>query len=250
MRHFLQMSQPASPHIRILLVEDDQHLANVLAAELTAHGYTVQHVTTGKQARAVFPGSGVGLVILDLRLPDVDGLILCAEFKHVGDVPIIICSGRAEQVDRVVGLRLGADDFIAKPFDTDEFLARVEAVLRRRIGTSSNPSDESTVNPEIRLGGLVINLKTDRVTANGQQVYLTPSEHRLLVALASHAGQALARDELAQRLWPDRSGSSAAINFHICHLRAKLARAGLTEPAIVSVRHVGYKLEAQPLGNS
>ena len=250
MRHFLQMGQPASPRITILLVEDDQHLANVLAAELTAHGYTVQHVTTGNQARAAFPGSGLGLVILDLRLPDVDGLILCAELKQVADAPIIICSGRAEQVDRVVGLRLGADDFIAKPFDTDELLARLEAVLRRRIGASSTLSDESTLTPEIRLGGLVIDLKTDRVTANGQQVHLTPTEHRLLVALASHAGQALTRDELAQTIWPDKPGSSGAINFHICRLRAKLARAGLTEPAIVSLRHVGYKLEANPLGNS
>ena len=244
------MRQPVPPRTTILLVEDDQHVANVLAAELTAHGYTVQHVTTGNQARAAFPGSGLGLVILDLRLPDVDGLILCAELTHVADVPIIICSGRAEQVDRVVGLRLGADDFVAKPFDIDELLARIEAVLRRRIGAGSNLSDETTANQDIRFGGLVIDLKTDRVTANGQQVHLTPTEHRLLVALASHAGQALTRDELAQRIWPDKPGSSGAINFHICRLRAKLARAGLTEPAIVSVRHVGYKLEAEPFGNS
>src|SRR5919199_3536260 len=244
------MSQPASPRITILLVEDDQHLAHVLAAELAAHGHTVQHVTTGNQARAVFRSGGVGLVILDLRLPDVDGLILCSELKQVADVPVIICSGRAEQVDRVVGLRLGADDFVAKPFDIDELLARIEAVLRRRIGAGSNLSDETTANQDIRLGGLVIDLKTDRVTANGQQVHLTLAEHRLLVALASHAGQALTRDELAQRVWPDKPGSSGAINFHICRLRAKLARAGLTEPAIVSVRHVGYKLEAEPFGNS
>ena len=243
------MRQPVPPRTTILLVEDDPHVANVLTAELTAHGYTAQHVTTGNQARAAVASSGAGLVILDLRLPDVDGLILCSELKQAADVPIIICSGRAEQVDRVVGLRLGADDFIAKPFDIDELLARIEAVLRRRVGAGSNLSDESTANQEIRLGGLVINIATDRVTANGQQVHLTPSEYRLLVALASHAGQALTRDELAHTLWPDAPGNSGAINFHICRLRAKLARARLGEPAIVSVRYVGYKLEAKPLGN-
>jgi DNA-binding response OmpR family regulator len=244
------MRQPVPPRTTILLVEDDQYVANMLTAELTAHGYTVQHVRTGNQARAAFPGSRVGLVILDLRLPDMDGLILCSELKQVANVPVIICSGRAEQVDRVVGLRLGADDFIAKPFDMDELLARVEAVLRRRIGAGSNLSDESTANWEIRLGGLVIDIKTDRVSANGQQVHLTPTEHRLLVALASQAGQALTRDELAKRLWPDKPASSGAINFHICRLRAKLARTSLIEPAIVSVRHLGYKLEAEPFGNS
>jgi DNA-binding response OmpR family regulator len=230
---------------RILLVEDDEVVATTLTDVLTAHGYYVHHVASGTEAQSAFRTGEADLVILDLRLPDVDGLILLLEFKRTApDIPIIICSGRVEQSDRVLALKLGADDFVAKPFDVEEILARATAVLRRNSTARSQAGQASTPRQDIRFGGLVIDLSTDRVTANGERVHLTPTEHRLLIALASHAGQVLTREELARQVWPDKPDSARAINFHICHLRAKLARATLTEPAIVSVRHIGYKLDA------
>jgi DNA-binding response OmpR family regulator len=238
-----------APRASVLLVEDDQHVAATLTEVLAAQGYDVHHVATGTQAQEAFRTRQANLVILDLRLPDVDGLILCLEFKRTADIPIIICSGRAEQSDRVVGLKLGADDFIAKPFDLEELVVRVATVLRRTTRVSAEPAQANTSGQEIRLGGLVIDLTTDRVTANGARLHLTPTEHRLLIALASRAGQVLSRQELARHLWPDKPCSAGAVNFHVCHLRAKLARAMLVEPAIVSIRHVGYKLEAPGRGS-
>jgi DNA-binding response OmpR family regulator len=233
-----------APRASVLLVEDDQQIAATLTEALVAQGYDVRHVATGSQAQEAFRTGQASLVILDLRLPDVDGLVLCLEFKRAADIPIIICSGRAERSDRVLGLKLGADDFIAKPFDLEELMVRVATVLRRTTPAHAEPAQASTPGQEIRLGGLVIDLTTDRVTANGARVHLTPTEHRLLIALASRAGQVLSRQELACHLWPDKAWSAGAVNFHVCHLRAKLARALLVEPAIVSIRHVGYKLEA------
>jgi DNA-binding response OmpR family regulator len=229
------------PRTSVLLVEDDQQVASTISEVLAAHGYDVHRVATGSEAQKAFRAGGASLVILDLRLPDVDGLILCLEFKRAADTPIIICSGRTEQSDRVLGLKLGADDFIPKPFDVEELVTRVATVLRR--STYAEPAQASTPPQEIRVGGLVIDVTTDRVTANGARVHLTPTEHRLLIALASRAGQVLSREELAREVWPDKPGSSGAVNFHVCHLRAKLARAMLVEPAIVSTRHVGYTLE-------
>jgi DNA-binding response OmpR family regulator len=173
----------------------------------------------------------------------VDGLILLSDLKQGADVPIIICSSRAGRVDRVLGLRLGADDFIARPFDPEELLARVRSVLRRRLGTGVQISTERAAEREIRLGTLLIEIAPDGVIAHGERVHLTPTEHRLLVVLASQAGQTLTRAEIAKTLWPDKGGGTGSINFHICRLRAKLARAGLSEPAIVAVRSVGYKLD-------
>ena len=233
-----------APRTSVLLVEDDQQVAATLTEVLAAQGYHVHHVATGSEAQQAFRTGQASLVILDLRLPDVDGLILCLEFKRAADIPIIICSGRAEQSDRVVGLKLGADDFIAKPFDLEELVVRVATVLRRTTRACAEPAQASTPGREIRLGGLVIDLTTDRVTANGAPVHLTPTEHRLLIALASRAGQVLSREDLARQVWPDKPGSGGAVNFHVCHLRAKLARARLVEPAIVSIRNIGYKLEA------
>ena len=219
----------------ILLVEDEKQVGPALQQLLLRHGYHVQHVGTGAAAREAAASGQADLIIMDLNLPDVDGLILCSDLKQIAEIPIIICSSRSAHVDRVLGLRLGADDFITRPFDSEDVIARVESVLRRR-GAHAQLTSGVSLGQEIRIGNLVIQSEPDRVLANGQRVHLIPTEHRLLMLLASYSGQALTRQDIAGTLWPDRAASTGSINFHICRVRAKLARAGLAEPAIVAVR--------------
>src|SRR5205823_14388669 len=166
----------------ILLVEDDPDTARSLTRALESSGYRVTAVDTGNEARSIIEHVRPDLILLDLMLPDTDGLVLTTALKTLTRAPIIICSARQEQVDRVLGLKLGADDFVAKPFDLDELEARIEAVLRRatRIReAASSPPDQ------IRVDELLISQSRGTVSIGGQVVQLTPTQHRLAVATPS-----------------------------------------------------------------
>src|SRR5438067_4293720 len=166
----------------ILLVEDDPDIARSLSKALESSGYRVTVVDTGNEARSIIEHVRPDLILLDLMLPDTAGLVLTTALKAQTNAPIIICSARQEQVDRVLGLKLGADDFVAKPFDLDELEARIEAVLRR----ASRVREASNVPPDqIQVGELIVSQSRGSVTLSGQPVHLTPTEYRLLVALAS-----------------------------------------------------------------
>src|SRR5229473_2907572 len=167
----------------ILLVEDDPDTARSLTRALESSGYRVTAVDTGNEARSIIEHVRPDLILLDLMLPDTDGLVLCTALKQLTSAPIIICSARQQQVDRVLGLKLGADDFVAKPFDLDELEARIEAVLRRAARTHEPPP---TPSDQIRVGEMAIAQARGTVTLGGQAVHLTPTEYRLLVALATH----------------------------------------------------------------
>ncbi|MGH2371367.1 MAG: response regulator transcription factor, partial [Chloroflexota bacterium] len=199
------------------------------------------------------------LILLDLKLPDVDGLVLCADLRAQADVPIIVCSGTAEKRDSILAFKLGADDFIAKPFDADDLLARVQAVLRRaarhprpeamppyalpRVAHPAAPS-EATPTPRVsQLGDLVLDHARRHVTLGGQPLHLTPTEYRLLAALISRPDEVLSRQELAQLVWGyQEAGVGRSIDVHIRRLRAKLDSAAVPPPMIVSVRGFGYKI--------
>src|SRR5205823_2027670 len=177
----------------ILLVEDDPDTARSLTRALESSGYRVTAVDTGSEAKQIIEHLQPDLILLDLMLPDTDGLDLTTALKALTPAPIIICSARQEQVDRVLGLKLGADDFVAKPFDLDELEARIEAVLRRAAkgkGTPQTPSDH------IRVGELVIAQARGTVTLGNQLVHLTPTEYRLLIALSTHIDEVLSRETL------------------------------------------------------
>jgi DNA-binding response OmpR family regulator len=224
----------------ILLVEDDPDTARSLTKALESSGYRVTAVDTGAEARSIIEHVHPDLILLDLMLPDTDGLVLTTALKTLTTAPIIICSARQQQVDRVLSLKLGADDFVAKPFDLDELEARIEAVLRRASRVRDVPQSPPD---QIQIDGLVIYQSRGTVTITGQVVHLTPTEYRLLVALASHPNEVLSRETLGQLVWGYQDlGTGHLIDVHIGRLRLKLRRASKSSPLIVTVRGKGYTI--------
>jgi DNA-binding response OmpR family regulator len=227
----------------ILLVEDDADTARALSRALEGSGYRVTAVDTGSEAKALIEHVHPDLILLDLMLPDTDGLVLTTALKALTSAPIIICSARTEQVDRVLGLKLGADDFVAKPFDLDELEARIEAVLRRAARSRETPVPPSD---QIRVGEMIISQARGTVTLGGQAVHLTPTEYRLLVALSTHIDEVLSRETLGQIVWGYQDlGTGHLIDVHIGRLRLKLRRASRTAPVIITVRGRGYTISAE-----
>ncbi|MGI9145221.1 MAG: response regulator transcription factor [Chloroflexota bacterium] len=227
----------------ILLVEDDPATARSLSKALESSGYRVTTVETGSDALSSIPLLQPQLILLDLMLPDTDGLVLTNAFKLLTNAPIIICSARQGQVDRVLGLKLGADDFIAKPFELDELEARIEAVLRR---ASRVRELAPLLADQIRVGELVISKSRGTVTLGGQPVHLTPTEYHLLVALASRPDEVLSRETLGQLVWGyEDLGTGHLIDVHIGRLRLKLRRASASAPIIETVRSRGYTMSIQ-----
>lgn len=229
----------AEPTIRetILLIGLD---GGNLAADLTTTGYQVTSVLTGEAGREAVVMLSPDMVVLDLVLPDTDGLVLISNLRLITRVPIVVCSTRHECADRVLSLRLGADDFIDNPFDTDELEARIEAVLRR----SSRVREVRATAPEpIRLDALLISHSRGTVTVAGQDVHLTPTEHHLLVALASRPGEVLSRGTLCQVVWGyEDLGTGHLIDVHMGRVRRKVDGL-LPQPLIRCVRGVGFTID-------
>jgi DNA-binding response OmpR family regulator len=265
----------SAPRGRILVVEDEPQIAGLLTEVLQTDGYEVWSVATGGEAEAMLPKVRPDLVLLDIMLPDTDGLVLCSQLHARWPGPIVMVSGTKSHRDRILSLRLGADDFIAKPFDIDELIARVEAVLRRagslhasapartpsgamgagipplgegRPWWPGTPTAAEAGGPTAyRIGELEIDLRRRSITIGGSPVHLTPTENRLLTMLASDPERVFSRDELAAAIWGTESlGESRAVDVHIRRLRAKLEPFGGAAPAIVTVRGFGYKLAADP----
>ncbi len=231
----------------ILLIEDDQAVADVLVELLKAAGNSVWHAATGAAGEALFDQLVPDLVILDLMLPDTDGLVLCAKLQERNKVPIIILSGTRRHRDAILALRLGADDFISKPFDIDELEARVQAVLRRSTG-ARRAGAAPREGQVLRVGQLVIDEARRRVTLADRLLQLTPTEHKLLTVLATRLGETVTREELA-RLVSGFEGTDVGrmVDVHVSRLRAKLNAGPVPAPPIVSVRAAGYKmLRPQP----
>jgi len=244
----------------ILLVDDDPSIAALVREILEAEGYAVETVGTGGDAEAMIDRVRPDLVILDIMLPDADGLMLCSRLLGQWPAPVIMLSGSRRESDRILSLRLGADDFIAKPFDTFELVARVQAVLRRSPRESGTPATSplapaaggaahrdqhvaGRLDGPITIGSLIIDPRRRTVTIGGRPIQLTPTENRLLTALASDVERVFSRDELAGVLWGyDSLGESRAVDVHIRRLRAKLEPFGAEAPPIVTVRGFGYKL--------
>jgi two-component system, OmpR family, response regulator MtrA len=236
---------PATP-ATIMLVEDDLATEQTISRALEAIGYRVVVASTGAEARAMLLEVQPDLIILDLMLPDTDGLILTTTFRAQTDSAILICSARQAQVDRVLGLKLGAADFVAKPFDLDELEARVEALLRR-----VQHSREQAANPgsgdEIVVGDLVIAPSRATARISNRPLHLTPTEYRLLVALAARPETLLSRETLGQTVWGYQDlGSGHLIDVHIGRLRVKLKNASDGGPTILTVRGRGYRLVPRP----
>lgn len=225
----------------ILIVEDDAAIAYMLSDVLTSSGYLVREAATGSAARGMVEHVEPNLIILDLVLPDEDGLVLCSVLKQMADVPILVCSGTQRRRDEFLSLKLGADDFIAKPFDVYDLLARIEVLLRR--ATQHRMGSVPMQQAPIRIGELLIDPTPHQVTLAGTLLQLTPTEYRLLSVLAARPDQVVPRDTLAKLVWGDPdTGTSRTIDVHIGRLRVKLSQGGARAPQIVSVRGFGYKI--------
>jgi DNA-binding response OmpR family regulator len=225
----------------LLLVEDDVALAASLREALEMDGYRVWHAGSGQEAREYMEQIRPDLIILDLILPDVDGLILCTTLKAMSDAPIVVCSGTGRRRDVILALKLGADDFLAKPFGLEDLEARIEAILRRSIPIRGSPPPERR---DVRSGDLVVDMARRKAMLGGDVLPLTPTEFRLLSALASHPEAIVTREDLARLVWGYADASNGrTIDVHIRRLRVKLGSARVPPPTIVSVRGHGYKLE-------
>lgn len=219
----------------VLIVEDEPKLAALLTDYLQAAGYATDTLADGREVSAAVKATAPDLVLLDLMLPGKDGLEVCRELRSFSDVPIIMVTARVEEIDRLLGLELGADDYICKPFSPREVVARVRAILRRTSGR-----DEAQEGAR----GLVIDEAYYRAELDGQALDLTPVEFRLLKTLAAAPGRVYTRDQLLDHLYDDhRVVTDRTVDSHVKNLRRKLEQVRVGEDVIRSIYSVGYKLE-------
>jgi DNA-binding response OmpR family regulator len=218
----------------ILVVEDESSIASFIAAYLGKAGYEVRAVATGTEALAAFASSPPSLIVLDLMLPDLDGIEVCRRIRASSDVPILMLTARDEDVDKIVGLEVGADDYMTKPFNPRELVARVKSILRR-----SAPERRLPQSAVIRHGELVVDAGRREVRVGERQVQLAPKEFDLLWELLDHRGLVLTRDQLLERVWGYTfAGDTRTVDVHVRQIRRKLGDAS----PIVTVWGVGYKV--------
>lgn len=222
---------------KILVVDDEEVITSIVSELLTEEGYEVHTVTDSRRAVEAFEAFHPDLVILDVLMPSVDGISLCLQLRRESDVPVLFLSAKRDAPDRVVGLRIGADDYVGKPFDNDELLARVGAILRRGRAARNGPA------AQIRFGRFVIDLASVQAIAGEQHIPLTPTEFKLLRTLANAPGRVFTRDDLLTTVWGYQPGSDTRlVDVHVGRLRKKLQEAGVSEIAIETSRGFGYRL--------
>jgi DNA-binding response OmpR family regulator len=237
---------------KVLVVEDEPVLLETLEYNLARQGHTVYTASDGLQALQIARAQRPDAIVLDIMLPGIDGLEVCRILRREMNVPILMLTARAEEVDKIVGLEVGADDYMTKPFSMRELLARVKALLRRvRLirediaaeGVESR-AIESPAAETLSFGELIIDLSRREVTREGRPVHLKPKEFDLLVFLARHRGIVLSRDLILERVWGwDYDGGTRTVDVHVRWLREKIEADPAHPDRIVTVRGIGYRFE-------
>ena len=223
---------------KILIADDEQVVHESLGIYLKAEGFETVDAYDGESALAALTQE-IALCVLDIMMPKLSGIDVCRELRKTSSVPVVMLTAKGEEIDRIVGLELGADDYIVKPFSPREVVARIKAVLRR---TTEQPKNDTNV---ITYNGLVIDLKSYTVTLRGEPVICTPKEIEILYMLASNPGQVFTREQLLSRVWGyDFAGETRTVDTHIKRIRAKLDSAGLGW-SIKTIYGVGYKFELE-----
>lgn len=237
---------------RILIVDDDENIAELISLYLLKECFAIEIAYTGKDALALAATFNPDLILLDIMLPDIDGYEVCTEIRKTRQTPIIMLSAKGEVFDKVLGLKLGADDYMIKPFDSNELVARVKAVLRRTVMTqavtTAAPVSIAEVTDHqgefVEYDGLLINMTNYTVTLDGESVEMPPKELELLYFLAKRPNQVFTRDQLLDRLWDyEYAGDSRTVDVHIKRLREKLNENH--NWSISTVWGKGYKFEVK-----
>ena len=227
------------PHERVLVVDDESSIRDLVGAYLRKEGFDVDEARDGETALERFRQNPHDLVVLDLRLPGIDGFDVLREIRRTSTVYVILLSARSEETDKLVGLELGADDYITKPFSPRELVARVRAVLRR-------PRDDDTdLGATMRIGGLTVDVERHEVCVDERPVELTNLEFELLAAMAGAPGRVFTRRQLIERIWGwDFYGDERLVDVHVRNLRKSLGDSADDPRFIGTVRGVGYKMVA------
>jgi len=225
---------------KILVVEDDRTLLDVLKYNLTKEGYNVVIATDGVEALKVARNQSPDLIVLDIMLPELNGIEVCRILRKDMNVPILMLTAKSEEIDKLVGLEIGADDYMTKPFSMRELLARIRAMLRRAKMTVSKSPEEATIN----IGNLNIDIPRRRATLGGMLLDLTQKEFDLLAFLAGNKGLVFSREQLLEKVWGyDYAGGTRTVDVHIRWLREKIETNPAKPERLITVRGVGYKLE-------
>ena len=225
---------------RILVVEDEKSFSEPLSFLLGKEGYEVEVAADGNEAISKFDKSGADLVLLDLMLPGISGTEVCKQIRATSSVPIIMLTAKDDEVDKVVGLELGADDYVTKPYSSRELLARVRAVLRR----NGDIAGDNLVTSTVQVGPLKLDADRHLVTFKGEQIMLPLKEFELLEFLMRNAGRVLTRAQIIDRIWgSDYVGDTKTLDVHIKRLRSKFESDPANPELIQTIRGLGYKME-------
>lgn len=223
---------------KLLLVEDEAAIAEGLAVTLESEGFSVLWVNNGADALTTFTKHRPDLVLLDLMLPGMSGAEICREIRRVSDVPIIMVTARDAEIDRVVGLEIGADDYVTKPFSTRELVARIKTVLRRAPVAIMNDADAAPAHA----AGVRVDRSRHEVHVDGKPVNLPPKEFELLAYLVEYAGRVLTRDQLISQVWgSDYYGDTKTLDVHVRRIRARIEDDPHDPKRLLTVRGVGYR---------
>ncbi len=224
---------------RVLVVEDEESFSDALSYLLRKEGFEVAVAETGSEALTEFDRGGADIVLLDLMLPEISGTEVCRQLRTRSQVPIIMVTARDSEIDKVVGLEIGADDYVTKPYSPRELVARVRAVLRRRSGEMMESN-----SPTLTVGPVRMDVDRHVVTVNGAPVQLPLKEFELLELLLRNAGRVLTRGQLIDRIWgADYVGDTKTLDVHVKRLRSKIEPVPSSPRHIVTVRGLGYKFE-------
>jgi two-component system response regulator RegX3 len=225
---------------KILVVEDEDSVLDPLELLLNKEGFTVITAKTGKEALEKFDNTGADLILLDLMIPEVSGTEVCRQIRSKSQVPIIMLTAKDTEVDKVVGLELGADDYVVKPYSKAELIARIKAVLRRGASTGI----AAAVGPLLTAGPVEIDVESHKVKVNGDFVTFPLKEFELLEFLVRNSGRVLTRTQLIDRIWgSDYFGDTKTLDVHIKRIRAKIEKDPANPVLILTIRGLGYKFE-------
>ncbi len=223
--------------MKVLVVEDDPRISDVLEYALKAEGYDVQKAQRGREAIEMAQRSAPALIVLDVGLPDIDGFEVCRSVRKFSDVPVIFLTSRSDEIDRVVGLEIGGDDYVVKPFSPRELLARIKAIRRRHDRAASAPA-ETPADTELRYGPITIDSEKFRVRSANREIILTAQEFKLLELLVRHPGRVFTRAQVLNRAWGDGGlVTDRTIDVHVKSLRKKFGKLDFIE----TVRGIGYR---------